>query len=58
MYVADNIYRDDINRENPLGMKGKIAEAYGSLLLDLWGGSLAVSPRRFKVYVVAIECEL
>ncbi|XP_062520293.1 ubiquitin carboxyl-terminal hydrolase 15-like [Corticium candelabrum] len=50
-YFLDNIYRDDINRENPLGMKGKIAEAYGSLLLDLWGGSLAVSPRRFKTEV-------
>lgn len=29
-------YRKDINRDNPLGMKGELAEAFGALLRKLW----------------------
>ena len=29
-------YREDLNRENPLGNKGELAEAFGSLLKLLW----------------------
>ena len=29
-------FRQDLNRENPLGNKGELAEAFGSLLKLLW----------------------
>lgn len=30
------LYKKDINTDNPLGMNGKLAEAYHSLLIDMW----------------------
>lgn len=43
-------YKKHINRENPLGMGGAIAEAYGALLDDIWSGKTScVAPRHFKV---------
>ncbi len=32
-------YKTDINKDNPLGMSGKLAKAYASLVNDLWQGS-------------------
>ena len=38
------------SQDNPLGMKGQVAEMYGALLGDMWSGSYsACSPRQFKV---------
>jgi len=43
-------YKKHINKDNPLGMGGAIAEAYGALLEDMWSGKVAcVAPRQFKV---------
>jgi len=33
-----NLYLKDINNDNPLGLNGKLAEAYHALLNDLWLG--------------------
>ncbi|KAK9816595.1 hypothetical protein WJX72_002470 [[Myrmecia] bisecta] len=42
-------YKGDINRENPLGMKGELAEAFGGLMEKLWqGGVSSVKPSAFK----------
>lgn len=42
-------YSEDINRENPLGMNGELALAFGKLLRELWcSGQRAVAPRSFK----------
>ncbi|KAL1213003.1 putative ubiquitin carboxyl-terminal hydrolase 11 [Cardamine amara subsp. amara] len=42
-------YSDDINAENPLGMRGELAIAFGELLRKLWSsGQNAVAPRAFK----------
>ncbi|XP_010538864.1 PREDICTED: ubiquitin carboxyl-terminal hydrolase 10-like [Tarenaya hassleriana] len=42
-------YSDDINAENPLGMCGELALAFGELLRKLWSsGRNAVAPRAFK----------
>ncbi|XP_010455453.1 PREDICTED: ubiquitin carboxyl-terminal hydrolase 10 [Camelina sativa] len=42
-------YSDDINRDNPLGMCGELAIAFGDLLKKLWSsGRNAVAPRTFK----------
>lgn len=47
--VAGN-YKQDLNRDNPLGMNGEIAENYGALIEKLWSGtSTSVAPRDFKV---------
>ncbi|KAL2554151.1 ubiquitin-specific protease 8 [Forsythia ovata] len=42
-------FRKDLNFENPLGMHGKLAIAFGDLLRKLWApGTTPVSPRMFK----------
>ncbi|KAL5766085.1 hypothetical protein ACOSP7_016702 [Xanthoceras sorbifolium] len=42
-------YSDEINSDNPLGMHGELALAFGELLRKLWSaGRSAVAPRVFK----------
>ncbi|XP_076952933.1 ubiquitin carboxyl-terminal hydrolase 8-like [Bidens hawaiensis] len=42
-------FRRDLNFENPLGMNGKLALAFGDLLRQLWTpGTNSVSPTAFK----------
>ncbi|XP_076938779.1 ubiquitin carboxyl-terminal hydrolase 8-like, partial [Bidens hawaiensis] len=42
-------FKKDLNFENPLGMNGKLALAFGDLLRQLWTpGANSVSPRAFK----------
>ncbi|XP_058770669.1 ubiquitin carboxyl-terminal hydrolase 9-like [Vicia villosa] len=42
-------YTDEINRDNPLGMSGELALAFGDLLRKLWSsGRTAIAPRAFK----------
>jgi ubiquitin carboxyl-terminal hydrolase 4/11/15 len=48
-FFLTNSYLHDINAENPLGMKGKLAEEFAKLIRDLWSGqNNAVAPREFK----------
>lgn len=35
-YFLFNLYKQHINHDNPLGMGGRLAEAYQSLLDDMW----------------------
>ncbi|KAG2425706.1 hypothetical protein HXX76_013548 [Chlamydomonas incerta] len=45
-------YLKDLNRTNPLGMKGELAEAFGGLMQQLWrGGVSSVTPRSFKAKI-------
>ncbi|CAO3599291.1 unnamed protein product [Absidia cylindrospora] len=42
-------YKEDLNKDNPLGMNGEVAENYGALIEKLWSGTTAsVAPRDFK----------
>ncbi|PIN10414.1 Ubiquitin C-terminal hydrolase [Handroanthus impetiginosus] len=42
-------YSEEINRQNPLGMHGELALAFGELLRKLWSsGRTPVAPRAFK----------
>ncbi|CAN1139102.1 Ubiquitin carboxyl-terminal hydrolase 9 [Linum perenne] len=42
-------YTAEINKENPLGMNGELALAFGGLLRKLWSsGQTAIAPRAFK----------
>lgn len=37
-YFLFNMYQEDINEDNPLGLGGNLAKAYHSLLVDIWIG--------------------
>ncbi|XP_043934596.1 ubiquitin carboxyl-terminal hydrolase 4-like [Protopterus annectens] len=51
-YFLKGEYWGEINKENPLGMMGKIAEAYGELIKQMWSGRHSyVAPRDFKMKV-------
>ncbi|CAN6718410.1 unnamed protein product [Malus baccata var. baccata] len=42
-------YSDEINTDNPLGMRGELALAFGELLRKLWSsGRTTIAPRAFK----------
>ncbi|CAK5283233.1 unnamed protein product [Mycena citricolor] len=50
-YFLTGVFQDELNPENPLGMHGAIAEAFGALLQKIWAGtatSSSYSPRDFK----------
>jgi len=43
------VHRDEINRDNPLGMGGAVAEVFGVLLDQLWHPTnYCFAPRQFK----------
>lgn len=49
-YILAGAWRDELNRDNPLGMSGEVARAYANLIDKLWNGTSKVfSPRDFKV---------
>lgn len=49
LYCAAGVYRDELNPDNPLGMRGQVAEAFGQLIERLWHGTgSSVAPREFK----------
>ncbi|XP_069500295.1 ubiquitin carboxyl-terminal hydrolase 4 isoform X2 [Ambystoma mexicanum] len=51
-YFLTDKYESEINRQNPLGMKGEIAEAYAELIKQIWSGRNSfVAPRMFKTHV-------
>lgn len=43
------VFKEEINRQNPLGMKGQVADAFGVLIAQLFlGSSSSFSPSEFK----------
>ena len=48
--TKDGVFEEELNRDNPLGMGGAIAEAFGALLQRIWStnGPSPYSPREFK----------
>lgn len=38
-YFLMDFYKADINKDNPLGMSGKLAKAYAGLVKDMWEGT-------------------
>ncbi|OCH87381.1 UCH-domain-containing protein [Obba rivulosa] len=50
-YFLTGVYEDELNFDNPLGMHGQIAQAFGALLRRIWApssGATSYSPREFK----------
>ncbi|XP_011407549.2 PREDICTED: ubiquitin carboxyl-terminal hydrolase 19-like [Amphimedon queenslandica] len=42
-------YRTDINKDNPLGCQGQLAECFYTMIDKLWSGKMAyISPRKIK----------
>ncbi|VDM44973.1 unnamed protein product [Toxocara canis] len=51
-YFRDGYYMNDINKENVLGMQGKLAHAYAELIENLWSGSnRSIAPYKFKAVI-------
>ncbi|NWZ30607.1 UBP4 hydrolase, partial [Asarcornis scutulata] len=51
-YFLEDKYEAEINQNNPLGMRGEIAEAYAELIKQIWSGRQShVAPRMFKTQV-------
>lgn len=51
MFLEAGVYSEELNKDNPLGMGGAIAEAFGALLQRIWstiGTATSYSPREFK----------
>ncbi|KAL0095929.1 hypothetical protein J3Q64DRAFT_1705426 [Phycomyces blakesleeanus] len=45
-------YKNELNRDNPLGMHGEVAEAYGELVEKIWSGmGSSTAPRDFKATI-------
>eukprot|EP00466_Bigelowiella_natans_P013644 jgi/Bigna1/79541/fgenesh1_pg.63_\ len=48
-FFSGGRYKQDVNKVNPLGTRGKLAHAFGGLLRDMWTGTnSSVVPRDFK----------
>ncbi|XP_037616562.1 ubiquitin carboxyl-terminal hydrolase 15-like isoform X4 [Sebastes umbrosus] len=51
-YFLKDKFTEELNEDNPLGMKGEIAKAYSELIKQLWSGKYSyVTPRPFKTQV-------
>ncbi|XP_020781991.1 ubiquitin carboxyl-terminal hydrolase 15 isoform X2 [Boleophthalmus pectinirostris] len=51
-YFLRDKYVDELNEDNPLGMKGEIARSYAEMIKQLWSGKYSyVTPRPFKTQV-------
>jgi ubiquitin carboxyl-terminal hydrolase 4/11/15 len=48
-FFLTDAYKEEINRTNPLGMRGELATQFGRLIKKLWNGeSTSVTPSAFK----------
>jgi len=51
-YFKSEKYKSELNRHNPLGMGGRLAEEYAHLIKTLWSGQhSSMAPRDFKMSV-------
>ncbi|KAL4612787.1 ubiquitin carboxyl-terminal hydrolase 15 isoform X3 [Arapaima gigas] len=51
-YFLKEKYQDELNMDNPLGMRGEIAKVYAELIKQMWSGKYSyVTPRPFKTQV-------
>ncbi|XP_050414001.1 ubiquitin carboxyl-terminal hydrolase 4 isoform X1 [Patella vulgata] len=51
-YFLSNKWKEELNPENPLGMRGEIAESYAELIQTIWSGKYMYTlPRAFKLSV-------
>lgn len=49
-YFMSGQWKEELNLDNPLGMKGEIASSYAELIRNMWSGKYSYTvPRNFKV---------
>ena len=49
-YFLAGQWKEELNLDNPLGMKGEIASSYAELIRNMWSGKYSYTvPRNFKV---------
>lgn len=49
-YMVEDRWKNELNEDNPLGMKGEIARSYADLVRQIWSGNYSYTvPRNFKV---------
>ncbi|KAI0214877.1 Ubiquitin carboxyl-terminal hydrolase 32 [Lamellibrachia satsuma] len=49
LYFTAGMHLYEVNRENPLGMKGHVAQRYGDLVKDLWSGTMkSIAPLKLR----------
>jgi ubiquitin C-terminal hydrolase len=49
-YFTQSDFYKDINKKNPIGMKGEIAISFGEIMKDVWSGSYSdIGPRDLKL---------
>lgn len=52
-YFLNDKYQEELNFDNPLGMRGEIAKSYAELIKQMWSGKFSyVTPRAFKVSII------
>ncbi|KAK2167839.1 hypothetical protein LSH36_23g05071 [Paralvinella palmiformis] len=52
LHMLSDKWKEDLNRDNPLGMQGKIATSYAELIKNMWSGRHSYTvPRAFKTAV-------
>lgn len=50
LYFMSKMHMYELNRNNPLGMKGHIAKRYGDLIQELWSGTIkSIAPLKLRV---------
>ncbi|KAL8582060.1 hypothetical protein ACOMHN_028041 [Nucella lapillus] len=51
-YMLSGQWEEELNKENPLGMRGEIAISYAQLTAEMWSGMCSYTvPRNFKIAV-------
>lgn len=53
-YFLNNHHHDDLNVDNPLGMRGEIAKSFGELIKNMWSGTSSTVPHHFKVLHICL----
>lgn len=52
-YFRSGRWKDELNQDNPLGMRGEIASSYAELIKNMWSGKYSYTvPRNFKVSLI------
>ncbi|XP_052129937.1 ubiquitin carboxyl-terminal hydrolase 15 [Frankliniella occidentalis] len=50
-YFLNDHHHQDLNVDNPLGMRGEIAKSFGELIKVMWSGTSSTVPHHFKLQV-------
>ena len=57
-YMLSGRWKEELNRDNPLGMNGEIATTYAELVRIMWSGKYTCAvPRQFKVRIRRFDWE-